>query len=811
VSAAIGLSLTFAVGLGSKTGAPVPDARARAADLPPPAPQQGNDRTPQDRGGRGGGAAGVYKLRVEPHWFQGNTRFWYVNKLRGRTKEFVLVDAEAGTRGPAFDHARLAAGLSQATGTTYQADNLPFDAVQLDDAGQRVRFRVGEVTWQCDLASYHCARAPRGQEMPADEGVRPAEPQESTEDDAWQPAAAPEFAPPEPAPQAGGRGGRVGEEVTPETPANGTDLAKDPPFFADSKSPDGQWTAAIKDFNVVARGRDGREIRLTSDGGASNFYGMLSWSPDSKTLLASKIDPAEHQEVYRIESSPRGGGRAKLHGMKYPLPGDKYTSYQLYVIDPAGPKVTKVDAPPIDFFGPWRPRWRADGKFLVQKADRGHQRFRVFEVDPQTGRTRTVLDDKADTFVNTMYESFIYYTRGNEEILYASERDGWKHLYLYDTRAGRLTAQVTRGEWVVRGVSRVDEARRQVWFRASGLYPGQDPYLIHHCRVNFDGTGLVALTEGNGSHTVAYSPDEKYLIDSYSRVDLPPVHELRRVADGKLVCKLEEADVSELRAGGWEPPEVFVAKGRDGTTDIWGLIVRPRAVDPAKKYPVLEYIYAGPHSSYVPKTFSAARRWSNYTDLGFIVVQVDGMGTAHRSKAFHDVCWRNLGDAGFPDRILWHKAVAAKYPYYDTSRVGIWGGSAGGQNSTGALLFHPEFYKVAVSSCGCHDNRMDKASWNEQWMGYPVGPHYAASSNIDNAPKLRGKLLLIVGELDTNVPPESTYRLADALIKAGKDFDLLVVPGAGHGSGGAYGARRQQDFFVKHLLGTEPPDRNATR
>jgi dienelactone hydrolase len=276
-----------------------------------------------------------------------------------------------------------------------------------------------------------------------------------------------------------------------------------------------------------------------------------------------------------------------------------------------------------------------------------------------------------------------------------------------------------------------------------------------------------------------------------------------------LVCELEKADITELRNNGWEAPEVFVAKARDGQTDIWGIICRPPRFDPAKKYPVIEQIYAGPQGSFVPKSFSPIRRFASLTDLGFIVVQMDGMGTANRSKSFHDVCWQNLKDAGFPDRIGWHQAAAKKYPSYDISRVGIYGTSAGGQNSTAGVLFHPEFYKVAVSACGCHDNRMDKASWNEQWMGYPVGPQYAACSNIDNAYRLRGKLLLIVGELDTNVPPESTLRLVDSLIKAGKDFDLVVVPGAGHGMGGAYGNRRLKDFFVRHLQGVEPPNRNA--
>jgi len=289
---------------------------------------------------------------------------------------------------------------------------------------------------------------------------------------------------------------------------------------------------------------------------------------------------------------------------------------------------------------------------------------------------------------------------------------------------------------------------------------------------------------------------------------MAPVHELRRTSDGKLVCELEKADISELISKGWEPPEVFVAKGRDGKTDIWGIISRPNDLDPGKKYPILEDIYAGPQSSFAPKSFSARSRYSEYNDLGFIVVKLDGMGTANRSKAFHDVCWHNLKDAGLPDRILWIKAAAAKYPYMDTDRVGVYGTSAGGQSAAGALLFYPEFYKVAVANSGCHDNRMDKASWNEQWMGYPVGPQYAECSNVDNAYRLKGQLLLIVGEMDTNVPPESTFRVVDALIKANKDFDMLVVPGAGHGAGSSITGRKTRDFFVHHLLGKEIPNRN---
>ncbi len=568
-----------------------------------------------------------------------------------------------------------------------------------------------------------------------------------------------------------------------------------------------------KDNNVWLRDADGKETQLSKDGKENLAYGNIDWAPDSKTLVAFRIEPGERKEVYTIESSPAGGGRAKLQTRQYPLPGDKFIVFELSLFDVASVKQTKPEVDRIDFGSP-RPRWKKDGRhFTYQKVDRGHQRLRVIEVDSHTGKARNIIDEQSKTFVWTVHGGrvFIQYLDRSDEIVYGSERDGWHHLYLIDAAKGEVKNQITTGKYVVRGIDKIDEEKRQIWFNACGKNPDQDPYLIHYYRVNFDGTELVALTEANGNHRIQFSPDRKYIIDTHSRVDFPPVNELRRVTDGKLVCKLEEADISEIKSRGWEAPEVFVSKGRDGKTDIWGIISRPKNFDPAIKYPVLEYIYAGPQDSFVPKRFSAARQFASLTDLGFIVVQMDGMGTANRSKAFHDVCWHNLKDAGFADRILWHQAVAKKYPYYDLSRVGIYGTSAGGQNSTGAVLFHPEFYKAAVSACGCHDNRMDKASWNEQWMGYPVGPHYAECSNIDNAHKLQVKLMLIVGELDDNVPPESTLRLVNALIKAGKDFDLLVMPGLKHTNGGEYGARRMQDFFVRHLKGSEPPERNGSK
>jgi dipeptidyl aminopeptidase/acylaminoacyl peptidase len=395
-----------------------------------------------------------------------------------------------------------------------------------------------------------------------------------------------------------------------------------------------------------------------------------------------------------------------------------------------------------------------------------------------------------------------------KEVVWMSERNGWNHLYLIDGANGLVKNQITRGNWVVRGVEKVDDEKRQIWFRASGMTPGIDPYFVHYYRINFDGSGLTALTSGDADHHLDFSPDMKYYVDTWSRVDLAPVSELHRTEDGKMVAELERVDIQPLLKAGWRAPEPFVAKGRDGVTDIWGVIFRPTNFDPSKRYPVIESIYAGPQDSFVPKSFRAYYSMQSMAELGFIVVQIDGMGTSNRSKAFHDVCWKNLGDAGFPDRILWHQAVAAKYPYYDISRVGVYGHSAGGQSALGALLFHPELYKAAVAGSGCHDNRMDKIWWNEQWMSWPVGPQYAASSNVDNAYRLQGKVLIIAGEMDTNVDPASSLQVVNALVKAHKHFDMLYIPGQNHGVGILADEHYRDDYFVHNLLGVEPPDWN---
>lgn len=573
-------------------------------------------------------------------------------------------------------------------------------------------------------------------------------------------------------------------------------------------SPDRKWEAFVDSGKLYIRSRASAEQIALDDAGrpGDGYDGHFVWSPDSSKLVATWTKDGDHRKVYEVQSSPSDQLQPKLISYDYLKPDDAIplTYPHLFNIE------TRKQIPVSDelFPNPWSTeniRWDADSsRFTFEYNQRGHQVLRIIAVDAATGAAKAIVDEHSKTFIDYADKMFVHYVDQTHEIIWMSERDGWNHLYLYDALTGQVKNQITRGQWVVRDVDRVDEDARQIWFRAGGIYPDQDPYYIHYCRVNFDGTGLVVMTAGDGSHTVQYSPDRRFIIDSYSRVDMPPVNELRRVSDGTLICPLEKADMSQLLNMGWQVPERFVAKGRDGATDIFGVIYRPMRFDPSKKYPVIEDIYAGPQGSFAPKEFSHYFRDQSMAELGFIVVQMDGMGTNNRSKAFADVCWKNLGDAGFPDRILWIQAAARKYPYMDTSRVGIFGTSAGGQSALRALEAFGNFYKVAVADCGCHDNRMDKIWWNELWMGWPIGPEYAAQSNVTNAKHLQGKLLLIVAELDHNVDPASTMQVVNALIKADKDFEFLVIPNADHGQDGAYGSRRRQDFFVRNLLGVEP-------
>ena len=598
-------------------------------------------------------------------------------------------------------------------------------------------------------------------------------------------------------------------------------------------SPDKKWEAYVKDNNLyISPVRDEKEkdkpkeeIALTMDGTTNLRYDAWSiiWSPDSRKLATVKVRDVQERRIPLIESSPSSQKQPILQWRDYAKPGDVLPVYLPVLFDVEARRQVALDVAPyenqyyLNLTG-----WRKDSRaFTFEFNQRGHQRYVIGEVNAADGSIRHLVDEQTKTFIY-YYNNYRYDLDDGKELLWISERDGWRHLYLIDGTSGQVKRQVTKGEWVLRQVDYVDETNRIVYFTASGFNKGEDPYNLHYCRINLDGTGFTDMTPENGNHRVTFSADRSYFTDVYSRPDLPPVSQLKRTSDASVVAGLQRCDVSVLQAEGWQMPEVFCAKGRDGQTDIWGNIYRPMHFNASESYPVVEFIYAGPHDSHVDKDFKPAHHLvSKLVELGFIVVSIDGMGTSNRSKAFHDVCWKNLKDAGspshisvhisrkdagFPDRIAWMKAAGAKYKYMDLNRVGIYGWSAGGQNAMAALLFHNDFYKVAVALCGCHDNRMDKIWWNEQWMGYPIDASYSTSSNVDNAYRLKGKLLLINGELDDNVDPASTLQVVSALMKANKNFEQLYLPGKTHSLGGPFEMHKMHDFFVKNLLGQEPPE-----
>lgn len=621
------------------------------------------------------------------------------------------------------------------------------------------------------------------------------------------------------------------ERPRPDRPSSGRNRRR---ATTTSTSPDGQWKAFGRDHNLwlepTGNQKDSSEFALTRDGTPQNTFHKdasrarminmqynlpdpppdfvdVRWAPNGKYLLAFQTKKADEKHVNYVRTSPPDQFLPKVESYPYARAGEDIPTASIRLFDVEARKEITLSRDLMSLPFELRfLRWSDDGaKCWLLYNERGHQNLRVLEVSAINGTVTAVVDEHSDTFIH-------YSTAGkfelewlpDNQILWASERSGWNHLYRYDLNERRMINAVTAGDWNVRRIERIDRENGVIWFYAMGLAKDQDPYHEHFCRVNFDGSEFRQLTQGDGTHRITFTEDRKFFFGRYSRVDQPPVTELRRSADGSLVTHLETADASEITATRRLPVR-FSAKGRDDTTDIWGMIHFPLNFDPTRKYPVVEYIYAGPHDHHVPKSFRSRYGVQRVADRGIVVVQIDGMGTAWRSKHFHDVCYRNLKDAGFPDRIAWMKAAARKYSWMDISRVGIYGGSAGGQNAMAALLWHGTFYKVAVADCGCHDNRIDKLWWNEQWMGYPVGEHYSANSNADNAYRLQGRLMLVVGGRDRNVDPASTTRVVAELIKADKDFEFLLIPEAGHGAAeSAYGSRRRADFLARHLSVVTP-------
>ena len=705
----------------------------------------------------------IYIADVSPHWIEKTNRFWY-RKESPNGSEFVLVDAEQNTSGPAFDHVRLATALSHGAKDQYSASSLPFRDFDFADNGKSIHFSIDVAQWMCSLATYECQ-----------------------------------------------------QDAQHAQPTN------------ESLSPNKRWAAFVRDHNLFLRDvSTGTELQLTHDGVASWDYATplpslrlmvdqgtedvkqpaaVFWSPDSTKLITYRIDSRNSGRFTSVQFVPPGQLRPKAYTYVYPLPGEVLAKAQPIIFDIQSGKRIDVEASiELPFQDGPGFDWFPDGKsFYYDYDERGYKAKELHVVDAATGEQKVLIREQSEQYVDPGITSF-QFLEGSREILWTSERDGWSHLYLY-SKTGQLENQVTQGQWVVRQVEHIDEKNRRIYFSASGREKNEDPYQTHLYSVGFDGKGLQLLTPENAQHSVSISPDSAFFVDSYSRPDLPEKTVLRRTKDGSEVRALETSDVSELTKLGWKPAEPFQGKAADNTTDLYGLIWRPSNFDETKKYPIVEFVYTGPQSFFVPKDFAGPFRLQSMAELGFIVVMVDGRGTTGRSRAFHQFSYRNLGGA-FEDHVAMIKQMAARYPYMDITRVGIYGTSAGGYGAAHAMLAFPEFYKVGVSTSGDHDARLDKAWWNELYQGYPVQDDYIAQSNVTMADRLQGHLLLEHGDIDDNVHPVETMRFVDALMKANKSFDMLFVPNMFHGESGehaSYLVRRRWDYFVQNLLGVIPP------
>ena len=723
----------------------------------------------------------VFRAGVRPVW-QGDGRFWYrVTTAEGI--EFVMVESASGTKAPAFDHAKLAAALSAAAGAKFDAHRLPFTDFELSADGQTISFSAQRRRWKCDLTADKCNS----------DGAAPAT-----------------------GPGAGGRGG-AGNSVM---------------------SPDKKRAAFIRDFNLWVRDvATGKETQLTTDGIKDFGYAtdnagwthsdraVLVWSPDSKKIATFQQDQRGVGEMYLVDTKV---GHPTLQAWKYPLPGDEVvTTIQRVIIEVETPRVIRLKLPPDQHRstlcddvqcrgGEWADvEWTPDATQLAfVSTSRDHKQAQLRVADEATGNIRDVLEEK----VETQYESGQgrvnwRYLPAKNEVIWYSERDNWGQLYLYDATTGKLKNQITTGEGVVTQLLKVDEKNRLLYFLAVGREKGRDPYFSHLYRIGFDGKNLSLLTPEDGNHEISLSPSGSFFFDSYSKPDVPPVAVLRAV-DGKMITTIEKADISKLLATGWKPPVPITVKARDGVTDLYGLMFKPTNLDDKKKYPIINQIYPGPQGGSVgSRSFSAARSDAQaLAELGFIVVQIDGMGNPLRSKKFHDFYYGNMGDNTLPDQITGMKQLAEKYPWIDIDRVGIWGHSGGGYATADAMFRYPDFFKVGISESGNHDNRVYEDDWGERYHGLLTRDssgktNYDDQANQNIAKNLKGHLLLAHGTMDDNVPPNNTLLVVEALIKANKDFDLLMLPNQRHGYGSAsnYMTRRRWDYFTRYLLGVEPP------
>lgn len=765
--------------------------------------------------------------QVNPVWLEDGDRFWYRNKTRSGT-EFVLVDPVRSRRAPAFDHARLAAALSVANDSSYEPHKLPFQRFDFVDSERAIEFNLSRKRFRCTITDYRCVQT--------DTVPNPGAGFVASPDSVWE--------------------AFIKDHnlwIRPRAGGDSIQLTTDGEKY---------WS-----YGVTAP----RPTQLLR-GNPPTPRPQLRWSPDSKKIAVYRIDQRGVEHMHYISMTSQ---RPRHFSQPYALPGDSIVPVpNIHIIDIETKQNVALELDPVpnqlSFNGsPLDSVWTQDSKRIhFHYLTRGSKSIYLIEADAENGATRLLAMDTSKTFVETNPQGrpSWYVSPDGSDVIWWSERDGWPHLYRFDGRSAvstlvaskasrgeesvgegeagggasgpaangagegrerrgaravpfserpglpKLKNQITAGAWAAGDVLYVDQARKQIYFTGRGREEGRLIYYAHLYKVGFDGSGLTLLTPEDANHRISFSPSGRFFVDTYSRIEQPPVTVVRRASDGRVVMKLEEADISRLEEIGWKPGEVFTVKARDGVTDLYGVIWFPSNLDPSKKYPVVEYIYPGPQVGSVGQwAFTTGGEHRAMAELGFIVVQLDHMGTPLRSKAFHDNYYGNFIDNGLPDHIAALKQLGARYPFMDLDRVGIWGHSGGGFASTDAVLRFPEFYKVAVSGAGNHDNRSYNIYWAEKYQGFlqrdsvRKTDNFEASANKTYAKNLQGKLLLMHGDMDDNVHPAMTIQLVDELIKANKDFDLIIAPDRAHGLNEPYFIRRRWDYFVRHLMGVEPP------
>ena len=721
----------------------------------------------------------VYNQVSSPNFINKNQLVYYTTNKDD--KKFILVDAETKTKREAFNHTKLAEVLSKELDQDIKANALPIYSISFSDDLKTLNFTAYREKFSYNLENHSIKK---------------------------------------------------NDSNTTRTNRN------------EHVSPDGKLAAYIDNYNLWVKDlTTGKKTQLTFDGKehygyATNNAGwiksdgaVLKWSPNSDKIATFQQDARGVGMMYLTSTNV---GHPKLEAWKHPLPGDDkiFTIERVIIHLGNTPKTVRLKMKPdfqrgttTDHIADWNnelldAQWNKEGtKFAFVSGSRDHKVAHLQIADAKTGNVESIYKEEVDTY----YESGVNAENwkvlfDSNEFIWYSEKTNWGHIYLYDLTTGKLKNQITTGDWIVKQVKHIDEKNRVIYFTAGGKEEG-NPYHNYYYKINFDGTNLINLTPSKGTHSVTFSDDFSMLVDTYSTTTNPPASVLRN-SKGEKIMDLEKADISDLKVANWQEPVEFSVKARDEKTDLYGIMCFPSHYDESKKYPVLNYIYPGPQSGSVGN-YGFRPVWRDFqavAELGFVVVAVDAMGTPMRSKSFHDFYYGNMGDNGLPDNITAIKQLADKYKGMDIERVGIWGHSGGGFASTRAVFAYPDFYDVAVSGAGNHDNRNYEADWGEKWQGLleegNIEGKADGTTNYDNqanqliAKNLKGKLLITHGSMDNNVPPSNTMLVVEALIKANKDFDMILFPNKRHGYGNMtnYMTRKRWDYFVTHLLNAKPAE-----